>query len=171
MRVIDMKKAMAAIVAVCLIILFPVCCFADTFNLYANTDPDSTVVSLLISAMKNDSNYDPYNEYVCCRTSENQYKIAFGKKLSGSCTVYTYTSSSYGIPASISKGSASSIYVNSNGYYYTGNVNGALASSKAETFKFQYVILMIAILIAVFVVFRLFRRTRTNKSSYYTIRG
>lgn len=156
-------------IAACLIFAYSV--YADTINVYANTDPESSIVGLLIDAMRSDPAYDPHNEYVCARISESQYRIAFGKKLSERCVTYTYTAASYAQPASIVRGSSNSIFVNNNGYYYAGNVTGALRSSRAETYAFQSVLIVAAIVVVLIILFRLYRRTRTNKSSYYTVRG
>lgn len=164
-----MVLSVAMALSICLFSVYSV--FADTINVYANTDPESSTVGLLIDAMRSDPSYDPHNQYVCARISETQYRLAFGKKLTGSCITYTYTQSVYNTPASITRGTANSIYINSNGYYYAGNVSGALRNSRAETYAFQAVLVVAAVIIVLLILFRMFRRTRTNKSSYYTVRG
>lgn len=165
------KVLLSAWIALGLCLFYVYSVYADTINVYANTDPESSIVGLLVDAMRSDPDYDPHNEYVCARISESQYRIAFGKKLSQRCVTYTYTAASYAQPASIVRGASNSIFVNNNGYYYAGNITGALRSSRAETYAFQSVLIVAAIVLVLVIFFRLYRRTRSNKSSYYTVRG
>lgn len=143
---------------------------ADTLSCYANTDPESTTVGLLVNAMRSDPAYDPFNQYVVCRTSDNQYVIAFGPDLQSGATLYVYTQQYAGVPARISKSSASSISVNSNGYYYAGNAFDGITSTRAETYKYQSVVVVAVIVILLVVLFKVFKRSSKTKMSYYAVR-
>ena len=169
--VMSMRNVMALTVSFIFIFfsIFPA--FADTVSLYSNIDDSNNVCNLLVDAMRNDSQYDPYNEYAVVRAGEFDYRIYFGKDLSGSDLVYyKYTPQSYGISASIQRGTASSLSITKNGYYYVGNTEGALASASAENYKAGIVVSAAVIVLVFFVIFRTFRKTEGNKAHYYKVR-
>ena len=167
----SLKNVIALTVSFIFIIfsIFPA--FADTVSLYSNIDDSNNVCNLLVDAMRNDAQYDPYNEYAVVRAGEFDYRIYFGKDLSGSDLVYyRYIPQSYGISASIQRGTASSLSITKNGYYYVGNTEGALASASAENYKLGAVISIAVVVILFFVLFRFFRKSEGNKAHYYKVR-
>lgn len=164
-----MIKRLLIIITASFLFSFPV--FADTVTLYGNIDDSSNTANILVDVMRNDSSYDPYNEYAVVRAGEYDYRVYFGKKLSGSDLVfYRYTPSTYGSAASIQRGTANSLTINRNGYYYVGNTEGALASASAENYKVGVVITVAVVVIVFFVIFRTFRKTEGNKVHYYKVR-
>lgn len=165
------KKPISCIVALFLLFFSRIYAFADTVTLYANIDDSSNTANMLVDVMRNDAAYDPYNEFAVVRAGEYDYRVYFGKKLSGSDLVYyRYTPSTYGSPASIQRGTARSLSINKNGYYYVGNTEGALASAAAENYKVGAVVSIAVVVIVFFVIFRTFRKTQGNKVHYYKVR-
>lgn len=144
---------------------------ADTVSLYANIDDSSSQCNLLIDAMRSDQAYDPYNEYAVVRAGEYDYRIYFGEDLNGSQLVfYRYQPSRQGIPASLTRGTASNLNINNNGYYFVGNIPGALASAQAEQYKLGAVITVVGIVILILILFKLFRKSEGRKAKYYSVR-
>lgn len=145
--------------------------YADTVNLYANLDDSNTSCNILIDAMYNDPAYDPYNQYAVIRAGEYDYRVYFGKDLSGGDLVYyQYTPAQYQNPASISRGTANSLTINRHGYYFVGNVDGALSSQQAENYKTGVIISMAAIAIVFLILFGRYRHSEGRKAKYYSVR-
>lgn len=165
------KKLSFFIITIVFVCALSITVYADTVSLYGNIDDSNNVCNLLVDAMRNDSNYDPFNEYAVVRAGEFDYRIYFGEKLSNSDLVYyMYIPASYGSQARIQRGTASSLNINSNGFYYVGNTSGSLASASAENYKAGIVVSVAVIVIVFFVIFRIFRKTEGNKAHYYKVR-
>lgn len=146
--------------------------WADTVNLYANLDDSNTNCNILIDAMYNDPKYDPYNQYAVMRTGEYEYRVYFGEDLNGSELVYyQFVPAQYQTPATLSRGTASSLTINRRGYYFVGNVDGALSSSQAENYKVGAIITIAAIIIVFLLLFRTFRKSEGRKAKYYSVKG
>lgn len=157
----------------CIVIFFsmPAIALADSVSLYSNIDDSNTYCNILIDVMRSDIDYDPYNEYVVVRAGEYDYRIYFGENLNGSELVYyRYQPTRQSIPASLTRGTASNLNINKNGYYYVGNVPGALASAQAEQYKLGAILTVAAIVILILVLFKLFRKSEGRKTKFYTVR-
>lgn len=166
-----MKKLLLPIIMVIIICAVSPIALADTVNLYANIDDSSSQCNMLIDVMRSDTNYDPYNQYAVVRAGEYDYRIYFGADLSDSeLTFYKYVPSRQGTPASLTRGTANNLTINKNGYYYVGNVEGALASAQAEQYKLGAVITICAVFIVLLMLFRTFRKSEGRKGKYYSVR-
>ena len=126
---------------ICVLLILPLFLLpaaADTVTLYNNIDDSNSTCNLLIDAMRSDRSYDPYYQYAVVRSGEYDYRIYFGPDLAGSDLVYyRYIPGTYGSSASMSRGTASSLTINRNGYYYVGNVDGALSSLPSSCLIFR----------------------------------
>lgn len=165
------KIAYSVIFCFMLIITFVLPVGAETVNLYANIDDSSSQSNLLIDAMRSDQAYDPFYEYVVLRSGEYEYTCYFAPDLSKSNIVkLTFVPSRSGLPASLSRSTVSSLTINKHGYYYVGNVPGALSSAQAESYKLGAIVTMAAIAIIVLILFKIFRKSEGRKTKYYSVR-
>lgn len=166
-----MKIKIAFFISILLIPLFSLISYADTINLYGSIDDSSSYCNLLIDVMQNDSSYDPFYQYVVLRAGERDYRVYFGEDISSSNLVYyKYVPSYQQVSANITRGTASSLSINTNGYYYVGNVEGSLRSLQADQYKIYSIIGVAAILIILLILFRIFRKTEGRKAKYYSVR-
>lgn len=154
------------------IMLFSATSYADTVSLYANIDDSSSQCNILIDAMRSDENYDPYNEYVVLRAGDRDYRVYFGPDVKNKVAVwYKFTPSYQQAPASLQRGITNgSLTINDNGYYYVGNITGALASAQAESYKLGVIITVAAIIIVFVILFKMFRKGSGVKAKYYRVR-
>lgn len=144
---------------------------AENVSLYASVDDSNSIVNLLTDIMRNDAAYDPYNQFVALRSSDHEYRIYFGKNISESSVCYTYTTAYMQQPASLVRSEISDgLVVQKNGYICVGNLGGTSASSLAETYKHQSVLVVLAILFTIFWIFHIFRRQRSSGDRYYRVR-
>lgn len=145
--------------------------YAESVNLYASIDDSNSTANLLGDLMRNDSAYDPYNEYVILRAGERDYRCYFGPDLQESSICLTYIAGSMGSPASLSRRVVSSgLSIVQNGYWVVGNIEGSVASSSIETYKTNYVLVIVALAIVIFLLFKFFRRERSSGDRYYRVR-
>lgn len=155
----------------CLSIMFVVLVYADNVTLYANIDDSSSQANLLVDFMRNDPNYDPYNEYCILRSGEREYRCYFGKSLNGSdLTLLQYTTSYQLIPAQLNRFTGRSLNINKNGYYYIGNVEGSSASNQVEQYKMGSILTMAAIAALFLILFRTFRKSEHKRMKFYNVR-
>lgn len=159
------------ILSIILIFVFSVSAHAETISLYASVDDSSGSVNMLGDLMRNDPEYDPFNEYVICRTGERDYRLYFGKDLDEFSICYIYQTSAYNVPATLSRRSVNDgLNINKNGYWYVGNIDGSLASQSIDTYKTNYVLVVLLIVITLFVIFKVFRRHQKTHNQYYSVR-
>ena len=148
------------------LVLFTVCLipvsFAENFTLYSSVSSSDIQVKNLIGIYQNSPEYDPYNEFEVARVGQYDYRIFFGHDLDAG--VYTYLQyygyqTGYGsISWGYAGGTGSNLYIDKNGYMTVGNVQNTIKSPDAETFKYQYVLSAVAILVAVVFLFKSFRQ-------------
>lgn len=164
------KKVFSVLISLILMIVFVPVVAGDTINCYSNTDPESSTVGLLVNVMRSDPAYDPFDQYVVCRSSDTTYTLAFGADLNAGATVYIYTQQLAGVPARLTRSEAASIAVNDHGYYYCGNAFDGIVNSRAESYKYQSVLIVAVVVIVLLILLKLFRRSAHNKIAYYSVR-
>lgn len=156
------------------------CCFfvfafpvsAESVQLYASVDDSNSTVNLLGDVMRNDPAYDPYNQYAILRAGERDYRVYFGKDISKSSICYTYIPSAYGVQASIVRRVVGSgLSISKQGFWFVGNIEGSLASSSVDNYNSNYILGVVLIIVALFILFKLFRRHKSVSSTrYYSVR-
>lgn len=159
------------VITILIIVLMTVSAGAETVTAYANIDDSNSVCNLLVDAMRNDEKYDVHNQFECVRTGEYEYKIAFAKKLSDEVTIIRYIPATYQTQAQVTRYTSSSWLCNRNGHTIVGNTKGSLASSTAETYGFQWVLIVAVTAILILIAFKLFRKTIGTRISYYGVKG
>lgn len=159
-------------VALCMIFAFVLPASAETVQLYASVDDSNNTVNLLGDVMRNDPAYDPFNQFAILRAGERDYRCYFGKDISKSSICYVYTSSAYNVPASIDRRIVSSgLNISKRGYWFVGNIDGSLASSSIDNYNSNYILGVVLLVLAVFFIFKIFRRHKSVSSSrYYSVR-
>ena len=148
-----------------LILLALFCClcsvaFAQSYTLYSSVGETDTNTRNLIGLYQNSPYYDPYNQFFVCRTGQYEYHIFFGKNLSYEYRYYRYYGTNQGGYQQtyyFDSGSGNNLQIAHNGYVGVGNVENSLQSDKAETFKFQYVIIILTLLITSVFLFKVFK--------------
>ena len=160
------------ILAFALILCFVLPASAETVQLYASVDDSNSTVNLLGDVMRNDPAYDPYNQYAILRAGERDYRVYFGKDISKSSICYIYTPSAYNVQASIDRRIVSSgLNISKQGYWFVGNIDGSLASSSVDNYNSNYILGVVLLVVAVFLLFKIFRRHKSVSSSrYYSVR-
>lgn len=160
------------LLALALILGFVLPASAESVQLYASVDDSNSTVNLLGDVMRNDPAYDPYNQFAILRAGERDYRVYFGKDISKSSICYTYTPSSYNVQASIDRRVVSSgLNISKQGYWFVGNIDGSLASASVDNYNSNYVLGVVFMVVAVFVIFKMFRRHKSVSSSrYYSVR-
>lgn len=139
---------------------------AQTVNLYRTISPNDSIVVSLIGLYRNSSDYNPFDEYFVCRVGEYDYYLFYGTSLQDDYKYIRYYAtqfSSYTPQWTYSTGSGSNLNVNQGIYKGVGNVIDSISSSAAETFKFQYLIIIVAVLISIIVLFKVFRFSFRNR--------
>ena len=158
--------------AFALILGFVLPASAETVQLYASVDDSNSTVNLLGDVMRNDPAYDPYNQYAILRAGERDYRVYFGKDISKSSICYIYTPSAYNVQASLDRRIISSgLNISKQGYWFVGNIDGSLASSSVDNYNSNYILGVVLLVVAVFLIFKIFRRHKSVSSSrYYSVR-
>lgn len=159
-------------VVLSLIFAFVLPASAETVQLYASVDDSNSTVNLLGDVMRNDPAYDPYNQYAILRAGERDYRVYFGKDISKSSICYIYTPSYYNVQASIDRRIVSSgLNISKQGYWFVGNIDGSLASSSIDNYNSNYILGVVLLVVAVFLIFKIFRRHKSVSSSrFYSVR-
>lgn len=160
------------ILAFALILCFVLPASAESVQLYASVDDSNSTVNLLGDVMRNDPAYDPYNQYAILRAGERDYRVYFGKDISKSSICYIYTPAAYNVQASIDRRIVSSgLNISKQGYWFVGNIDGSLASSSVDNYNSNYILGVVLFVVAVFLIFKIFRRHKSVSSSrYYSVR-
>lgn len=157
-----MKKNFFLTVLILLALLSCLCsvAFAQSYTLYSSMGETDTNTRNLIGMYQNSPYYDPYNQFFVCRTGQYEYHIFFGKNLSDEYRYYKYYGQNLGGYQQtyyFDAGTGSNLQINYNGYVGVGNVENSIMSEKAESFKFQYIIIILTILITIVVLFKVFK--------------
>lgn len=167
-----MNKSIAITIMVIIGLLTPFAAQAETINAYASVDDSSNVANLLTDVMRSDSEYDPYNEYAIIRVTDTQYVLVFAPKLSGNRVVkYTYTIQTMGQPATIYRTITSNVTVNRGSYICVGNLQGFATSALSEQYKTQYVLVVLAVVIVIYLMIRHHKKSEGARVQYYKVRG
>lgn len=132
---------------------------AASFTLYSSLSGDDSVCNRLIGLYRNSDSYSPYNQFLVCRTGQYEYYLFSGSDLTQSYDYIRYyaLTSGYSSQWNISYGSGNSLSINYNSYVPVGNVSESVSSALAEEFKFQYVAIVLLSLVAIVILFKVFR--------------
>ena len=135
-------------------------------SLYRSVNPNDSVVVSLIGLYRNSPDYNPYDEYFVCRAGEFDYYLFYGTSLQDEYKYIRYygtQSSSYNQQWQYSTGSGSNLNVIQGHYKGVGNVTDSISSSIMEDFKFQYVFILVAVLLSIVILFKIFRFSFTSR--------
>lgn len=167
-----MKKTITIVTVVMIMIICVMNTYAETVTAWSTLSPTNGTVTTLLDIMRNDEEYDPYNEYEAVRISETQYVLYFGSKLQGENVVkYIYTTGTYGTIPTLTRVKTRDVHINRQGYFTVGNTQGAQASEKVETYKYQYVVIAIGFVLIIYVMIRHHKKTEGTRIQYYKVRG
>ena len=136
-------------------------------SLYRSVNPNDSVVVSLIGLYRNSADYNPYDEYFVCRAGEFDYYLFYGTSLQADYKYIRYygtQSSSYNQQWQYSTGSGTKLNVIQGNYKGVGNVTDSISSSIMEDFKFQYVLILVAVLLSIVILFKIFRFSFTSRS-------
>lgn len=150
---------------------FSVTALSASVSVYAGVSDSDQIVKNLIGIYQNDNSYDPFNEYVVLRSGQYEYYVFFGKDLSDDYRYYRYygTQNGYNTVWQIDTGTGNNLRIDSHGYLYVGNTQGAINSEKETSNKYLYVIMSVAILIAIVVIFKTFRQRYTPTKKGWSV--
>lgn len=159
-----MRKFITVFVSCLILAFFPVSAFGLSVTPYSSTDDSNSYVNLLTDLYINQGDYSPKKDFVIIRTGQYAYTLYYSEDFENS-TNYIQVQN-YSGQQSISFGSVSSLsIVNPNDYNFVGNISGSSASKLESDYSFQYIIVAVALIVAVLLVFRLIRRVRPSGSS------
>ena len=140
--------------------LFLLTGFAESFNLYSSMSSSDSIAQNLIGLYLNQDDFDPFNQYYCCRVGQYDYRLFYAKNLAEYYKYIRYSAVSGQGPAYVYQydyGSGSDLQINTGGYVGVGNIEHSVLSDKAENFKAGYVIIALWFLITIFVIFKVLR--------------
>ena len=91
---------------------------AASYSLYSSCSPSESAVVNLIGVWRNQTNYNPFDEYLVCRTGQYEYFLFYGSDLNSDYSYIRYfaSSSGYNTVWSVAFGSGSSLSVNYGNY-------------------------------------------------------
>lgn len=155
----------------CIIAVTASVAYADNITLYSSIDDSSSQANLLTDIMRNDRNYDPFNEYAIVRAGERDYRIYFGKNLDeNELTMIQYIPAYQLQAAQINRSINKSLSVQKNGFYYCSSREGSPGSKLVDDYKLGVIITGCAIIILVLFIFRIFRKSDHKKAKFYNVR-
>lgn len=166
-----MKKLFIIFLSVALLGALSVWCAAYTVTPYGDVTSSSTTANNLVDLYRNESNYDPLQEFAVIRESQYVYTLFYGEKLSQSFDYIRFTQAHNSVPQSYSFGSGSNLQINDNGYLFTGNISGAAASERADGYMFRFIIILAFTFLLLIVIFKVFHsRVNMSPTKGYTIK-
>lgn len=144
---------------------FPV--FAANYTAYSSVSSSDSVTKNLIGIYRNSPDFDPFNQYVVCRTGQYEYYVFYAKNLAEDYKYYRYhgTVNQGYVNYYYDSGEGNNLRINTAGYKVVGNVEDSIASEQFETFKFQFVLIPLAILLLVLLIFKTFKRRYVARRS------
>lgn len=166
------KKYIISFVLSCFIFLsMGITAYCDNVTLYSSIDDSSSQANLLTDIMRNDSNYDPFNDYAIVRAGERDYRIYFGSDITGDTLTCIQYIPSYQMQATqINRFTNRSLSINKNGFYYCGSVEGVPSSKLVDDYKTGIVVVVAAIVILTLFIFKIFRKSDHKKAKFYSVR-
>ena len=168
---IKYKMMMAAVWILLTVIVSTVTVCADNVTLWGNLDDSSSQANLLVDAMRNDDNYDPFADYWIVRAGERDYRIYWGKDINdNNLTCIQYISQYQTQPAQLIRTTGKSLNITKNGYFYCSSDSGQPASKLVEDYKLGIVIVVAVMVILILLIFKTFRRSEHKKAKFYRVR-
>lgn len=158
---IFMRRFFIFLSVICFLFIFSLFGSAASFSssVYGDTSYNSSQAMNLYSMFLNSDEYDPFAHYVIFRGSQYDYHLIVEQR-DDTCLVYTYNSQN-GITDHYSVSSFDSYVINnSSSYTVLSNMDSfdnALRSSTIETYIFQYIAVRVLPLLAVVILFSVFR--------------
>lgn len=157
-----MKKLISALLVFGFIFLFVFSASAESFSAYGSVTDSSSQVNILLDAYFNQSDFDPFAQYIIIRVGEYDYRLFYGSDLTASGVKFLdysrYSSGSYNYEYRLTSGQLSgSLSYSLGNYTAVGNIPGTLQSSDFRSSQFHYVALYILIAFIILFAFSLFR--------------
>lgn len=145
--------------------------YAENYSLFSSLNPEDNIAKNLVGFYINQPDYDPYNEYYCCRTGQYDYYLFYGRSLSGDYKYIHYygVQNGYNLSYFYSVGGGSNLIISSNGFIGVGNIENSIISDKAENYKYYFVITILLFLICFVLIFKFFKVHFKSKSGGWDI--
>lgn len=135
-------------------------CFgsAASFDIYGDISYNSSQAMNLYSYYMNSDGFNPFNDYQIARISQYEYLLFYTDQSELNYIIYN-TNGQYNGQAFVEYTTDSFQLRNNDNYTYISNIQdpNAIRSSTIETYNFQYVCTYLLPIIAVIVLFSLFR--------------
>lgn len=145
------------------VVLFALICFgsvasAATYTVYGDISYNSSQAMNLYGYYMNSDDFNPFNEYQIARVSQYEYLLFYTNQSDLKYIIYN-TNSTYNDQNYVLYSTDSFLLSNPDNYTYISNLSdpNAIRSSQIETFNFQYICSYLLPIIAVIVIFSLFR--------------
>lgn len=159
-----MRKIITVFITCLLLAFFPCVALGVSVTPYSSIDDSSSYANLLTDLYVNQADYSPKKDFVIIRVGQYDYTLYYSEDFE-STTQYISVSAYQG-RQNISFGSVSSLNIsNPSDYNIVGSISGTSCSKLANDFKFQYIIIAVAILVSVLLLLRLIKRVRPSGSS------
>lgn len=166
-----MKRFLSVFFVLLLGLVLSISCFAYTVTPYADLTSSSGTANNLIDLYRNESDYDPLQEFAVFRESQYVYTLFYGSKLSESFKYIRFTQAHNTLPQSYSFGSGSNLQINDNGYLFTGNIPGSVRSDRADSYFFRFIVILGVTFIVLILIFKTFhRRANMAPAKGFTIK-
>ena len=149
--------------------LFVIPASASSVSLFRDVNSDSSISNRLIDIYRNQSDYDPQQDYVVYSSDQYSYTLAYGD-LENSYNYIRFTQAHNYFPASYSFGSASQLSIVDNGYAYVGNVPGSQRSDRADSYAFRFLLVIAVSFLLLLTIFKIHKRVNMSPSKGFDIR-
>lgn len=160
-----MKNIFIFIFSFLLLFIFFIPSFAESFSAYGSITPSTSQISALIDSMYNQSDFDPFKDFIGIRTGDYDYSIFYNIE-NGSAQRLRYYGVVQGYSTTwyFSKSDISNFSYDRGNYSIIGNTDDSLGIPSYYTFYHTFIISISVLLLTITFLFFVFR-IRKGKGS------
>lgn len=158
-----MKQVFILCLSVLLFVMLPLFSSAVFYTPYASVTPSTSNISMLIQTMINQSDFDPFKDWIAMRNDQYDYSVFYNID-NGHVIRLRY----YGVQSGVniiyyySKTQESNFSYNRGNYTIVGNTEDSLSSEIYNQFVYQNVISIVLPFLLVLFIFFVFRIHKRN---------
>lgn len=161
-----MKKVLCLCLSVFFCFIFPLFSFAASYTPYSSVTASTANISILINTLCNQSDFDPFEDWIGIRTGQYDYSIFYNIDDNGNAVrlrYYGVQTSGYNIEYYFSKSVESNFSFYRGNYTIVGNIEDSLASPDFQDYFNHHIVNLCFPFILVAFLFFVFRIRKSHR--------